>query len=54
VYVAFRGHPEHLFMGDVIEHNLAPVVLKMEENIDALAMPERTQVFGPVRVIKLD
>ena len=27
---------------DVIEHNLAPIVLKMEENIDALATPQQT------------
>ena len=57
VWERFRDAAGQPAGGDVIEHNLAPVVLKMEENIDALAGRGgggRTQVFGPVRVIRLD
>ncbi len=54
VWERFRDAAGQPVGGDVIEHNLAPVVLKMESTIDALAVPGRTQMFGPVRVIRLD
>ncbi|MGN6367664.1 MAG: hypothetical protein ACTHN5_05340 [Phycisphaerae bacterium] len=55
VWERFRAAQGQPVAGDVIEHNLAPVVLKMEEDLDALAAePGRTSRFGPLRVIRLD